>query len=92
MDIQITGGSEKQNAWATKIAEEQIQRVDAEISNTVMRADTSLDWYLADLRARRATLELGFSKITAKQLIDLHVAGRANLADALIAQSRSARS
>ncbi len=88
--LNITGGSDKQNAWATQIASDQLAILDREIDNTIARADSSLDWYLTALRERRDLLVTGFGKISAKQLIDLHVAQRANLAEAHITMARDA--
>lgn len=72
--IQINGGSEKQNAWASKIASDWLAVLDAEISNTELRQDQSLAWYADNLQASRNSLLSGFAKVTAKQVIDMHTA------------------
>jgi hypothetical protein len=74
--IQINGGSDKQNAWASKIAADWLAVLDTEISNTVLRQDASLAWYADNLQASRNSLLAGFAKITAKQVIDMHTAKR----------------
>lgn len=91
MSIEITGGSDKQNAWASALAQKQLAIVDLEIERTISRNDDLLGWYLDELRARRKVLVDGFAKIGAKTIIDMHTAGRWNLADALINRARSAK-
>jgi hypothetical protein len=72
--IQINGGSEKQNAWASKIASDWLAVLDAEINNIELRQDQSLAWYADNLQASRNSLMSGFAKVTAKQVIDMHTA------------------
>lgn len=94
MDHVTHGGTEKQVAWANRIAATQLGLVDVEIERNEARLKSTgeawIEGYLADLRARRATLVAGFETLGAKKVIDLHVAGRANLADELIARARAA--
>jgi phage terminase Nu1 subunit (DNA packaging protein) len=88
--VNIHGGSEKQNAWGQRIAEQWIADLDAEIATTAGRAEADgLVSYLAALRAKRVELLTGFGRATAKQLIDLHVAKR-NPVTALIKAAREA--
>lgn len=75
--INISGGSDKQNAWASQIATDWISELDAEIAGTTARpASDNVQWYADRLLAARTTLIDGLAKITAKQVIDLFVAKR----------------
>jgi hypothetical protein len=74
--IQINGGSEKQNAWASKIASDWLAQIDYEINNLTARNDAALGWFMDNLQAARAKALEAFGKITAKQVIDLHQAAR----------------
>ena len=87
-NIQITGGSEKQNAWASKIAQEWLEKMDYEISNVAERQDLeTVQWYYDNLLIARQKLIDGLEKIGAKQLIDMYVAKRTPV-EALIEQAR----
>ena len=74
----ITGGSEKQNAYATSIANGWLKQLDAEINNTIARMNgdksDALQWYLDNLEGYREKIMAGFGKMTAKQLLDVHAA------------------
>lgn len=91
MENMIKGGSEKQNAWANKIAEEWMTELIGEIKNTEMRHDLdTVRWYLDNLVTAKQKLAEGFLKIDAKALIDMYVAKRSPV-QALIAQARKRR-
>ena len=83
--VNITGGSEKQNIWASEIAAAWIKELSAEIELTAIRPDLSA--YLAILEQKRNGMIAGFAKVTAKQVIDLYTAKR-NAAKAMIEQAR----
>lgn len=83
-----TDGSEKQNAWAGKIASEWMARFDNEIENQKLRPESDgMSEYIKILEKNRIKLIHGFKKITAKNLIDLKVAKRSPV-DQMIEQSR----
>lgn len=85
--FEYTDGSEKQNAWAGKIAAEWIGQFDREIENQKMRPESDgMTKYIEILEENRKKLVAGFQKITAKGLIDLYVAKR-NPINAMIDQS-----
>jgi len=77
-NIIISGGSEKQIAWAKRIAAEWLSELDTEIANVTARLPygDAVEPYLAALRAKREGLVAGLGKATAKQVIDLRVAKR----------------
>jgi phage terminase Nu1 subunit (DNA packaging protein) len=84
-----TDGSEKQNQWAAKIAAAWMSEYDTEIENQKARQESDgMQRYINILLANRKKLVSGFENITAKQLIDMHVAKR-NVASAMIDQSRN---
>lgn len=79
--IKISGGSEKQNEWATKIAQSWSEQLQNEIANNEARkhsegAAWGLEWYLDALKTAKVKLHDGFTKATPKQLIDMEVAKR----------------
>jgi hypothetical protein len=89
MTITIAGGTEKQNAWATKIAQEWVSHLDNEISNAAARPiSDNVQWYADNLIAAKGHFIEGLGKAAAKQVIDLYVAKR-NPVTALINQARS---
>ena len=83
----ITGGSEKQNKWASDIANKWISEIDEEIARIANHtyADT-LTVYADLLQVAKANFLAGMEKITAKQIIEVEVAKR-NIAKSLIAQA-----
>jgi hypothetical protein len=85
--IQISGGSEKQNAWASKIASDWLAQLDYEINNLAARNDAALGWLMDNFQAARAKALEAFGKITAKQVIDLHTSAR-NPIKSMIAKAR----
>lgn len=86
--INIKGGSEKQNDWANKIAKEWLEKMDYEIRNTELRHDLeTVRWYLDNLYIAKQKLVTGLCKISAKELIDMHVAKKSPV-NALIEQAR----
>lgn len=87
--VTIGGGTEKQNAWASSIANQWLAEVDKEIATVALRqaAGDGLVKYAEDLQTARKNLLEGFAKITAKQVIDLHVA-KINMADKLLNRAR----
>ena len=88
--VNIKGGSEKQNAWANKIAQEWLSEMDTEIKNVELRHDVeTVQWYLDNLYVAKQKLLGGFEKIDAKALIDMYVAKRTPV-KALIEQARKA--
>ena len=89
MSITITGGSDKQNAWASSIATQWLAEVDKEIATVALRqaAGDGLVKYAADLQLARQQLLDGCSKASAKQIIDLHVA-KLNMATKLLNRAR----
>lgn len=75
--VTVSGGSEKQNSWASKIATDWLSELDTEIANTIARPESdNVQWYADKLIAARKSLIEGFSNIGAKQVIDLFVAKR----------------
>ena len=83
-----TDGSEKQNQWAAKIAAAWMSEYDTEIANQKAREESDgMQRYIDILLANRQKLVAGFENITAKQLIDMHVAKRSPI-NAMIEQSR----
>lgn len=87
-NIQITGGSEKQNNWATKIAQDWISKLDAEIENQKARPESDgMSKYVAILEKNREEMIANFAKVTAKQIIYLFTAKR-DIAQAMIEKSR----
>jgi len=73
--VQITGGSEKQNAWASKIADEWMAKVDTEIANQQARpASDNMAAYIGRLIEARASFAAGLPKAPAKKIIDMYVA------------------
>lgn len=74
--VNITGGSEKQNSWATDIANTWISKVDAEIdiANRRIADGEKLEWYLSALEAGKSAFINGLPKASAKQIIDLYMA------------------
>ena len=69
--INITGGSEKQNAWATEIVSKWIATLDAEIDNATARPESDgVGWYVEALKAGRDRMIAGLPKMTARQVID----------------------
>lgn len=85
---EITGGSEKQNAWATQIAADWIAEINREIENNSARPESdNVSWYTEKLEASKSVFIAGLKKITSKQVIDLHTASR-NPVSALIAKAR----
>lgn len=73
--VQISGGSEKQNAWATKIVAEWMATVNTEIANQQARPESdNMASYISRLVAARDNFAAGLPKATAKQIIDMHVA------------------
>lgn len=87
MTIELTGGSDKQNAWASKIASQWLSELDTEIANTALRNDPAFGWYADRLQQARAALLSGFGKLTAKQAIDMYT-GKISPVRALIAKAR----
>lgn len=87
-NFKYTDGSEKQNAWAEKIAAEWMAIFDMEITNQKLRPESDgMEKYIEILESNRVKLVTGFKKITAKQLIDMFVAKRCPI-DQMIEQSR----
>ncbi len=87
--ITVSGGSEKQNAWASKIATDWLSELDAEIANTTARPESdNVQWYADKLLAARKNLIDGFAKTSAKQVIDLFVAKRSPVR-LIISQARA---
>ena len=87
--ITVSGGSEKQNAWASEIATNWLSELDVEIANTTARPESDdVQWYADKLLAARKNLIDGFSKIGAKQVIDLFVAKRSPIR-AIISKARA---
>lgn len=84
--ITITNGSEKQNEWATRIAQREVSIMSAEIEATKGRE--GLEWYADALDAAMAKLVAGFSKIKAADLIAMEQAKNANIAKMLIKRAR----
>lgn len=69
--IQITKGSEKQNDWATQIANKWITKFNIQISaNDLRPVSDNVSWYSDSLRFVRDSLIADISKMTAKQIID----------------------
>ena len=89
--VTISGGTEKQNAWATTIANQWLAQVEKEIATVQLRqaAGDGLVAYAAALQTARNQLLEGLSKVTAKQVIDLHTS-KLNMADRLLTQARRA--
>ena len=88
--VNIKGGSEKQNAWANKIAQEWLSEMNSEIKNVELRHDVeTVQWYLDNLYVAKQKLLGGFEKIDAKTLIDMHVAKRSPV-PLLVAQALKA--
>lgn len=88
--FEYTDGSEKQNAWAEKIASEWMEQFDSEIQNQKLRPESDgMSEYINILEQNRTKLVNGFKKITAKTLIDLYVAKRSPI-NQMIEQSRQA--
>lgn len=86
--FEYTDGSEKQNAWASKIAQEAMAKYNLEIHNQELRPSSDgMSKYIEILKGNRKKLVAGFGKITARQLIDMFVAKRIPI-DAMIEQSR----
>jgi len=86
--VNIKGGSEKQNAWANKIAQEWLSEMNSEIENVELRQDVeTVKWFLDNLYVAKQKLLGGFEKIDAKALIDMYVAKRTPV-KALIEQAR----
>lgn len=81
-------GSDKQNAWAEKIASDMMAEFDKEIENQKLRPESDgMAKYIEILEANRNKLVAGFTKITAKQLIDIFTAKRSPI-NQMIEQSR----
>ena len=88
--VNIKGGSEKQNAWANKIAQEWLSEMNSEIENVELRQDVeTVKWFLDNLYVAKQKLLGGFEKIDAKTLIDMHVAKRSPV-PLLVAQALKA--
>ena len=86
-NLNITGGSEKQNAWATKIANDWMAEYDWDLNNQKLRPESDgMADYIKILEENRIKLLNGFEKITAKVVIDMFVAKR-NVAKAMLSQS-----
>ena len=86
--FKFTDGSEKQNAWAEKIAADMMAEFDKEIENQKLRPESDgMAKYIEILEANRNKLVAGFTKIAAKQLIDMFVAKRSPI-NAMIQQSQ----
>lgn len=87
-NVQITSGSEKQNIWATDIANKWIAELNQEIETVKIRNESGdrLEKYLELLETASTNLITGISKLTAKQIIDYHQAKR-NPAAGLIKQA-----
>lgn len=69
--INITGGSEKQNVWATEIVGKWIAALDTEIASAAARPEEDgVGWYVDALKAGRERMIAGLPKMTARQVID----------------------
>ena len=88
MEVTITGGSEKQNTWASSIATRWLVKLDQYIADQVARDDALLDEYVAKLQNARQTMVAGFSKVTAKQIIDMYMT-KVDLAEAMIRKAKA---
>ena len=86
--ITITGGSEKQNAWASSIASKWLGKLDQYIADQIARDDDLLEEYVAKLQTSRTTMVAGFSKVTAKQIIDMYMT-KVDLAEAMIRKAKA---
>ena len=69
--IQITTGTEKQNAWATDIANKAILTLDTEITNNDLRpASDNVTWYSENLRKARDIVATAIKAKNAKEIIE----------------------
>ncbi len=74
-NLKITGGSEKQNEWATKIANDWMAQYDKAIANQKIREESDgMAPYIAILENNRDKLVALLSKAKAKPLIDMFLA------------------
>ena len=88
--VTVTGGSDKQIAYASDIVSKWLSQIDAEISQTSARpVSDGVAWYADALTSARAVLVAGVSKMSAKQIIDFSVATGGPVAT-IIANARKA--
>lgn len=76
--VNISGGSEKQNKWATDIARKWVGTLNSEMKNIEQRLkdDHSMNDYAQRLNEQSEKMSKALSEISSKQVIDLHQSGR----------------
>jgi len=85
----ITGGSEKQNAWATQIAAKWVGQLDSEIKNAAARPKSDgVGWYVDKLRGAREVLVRGLAQMKARQVIDFEQSPHHGPVKTIIAKAR----
>ena len=85
----ITGGSEKQNTWATSIAAKWVGQLDSEIKNAAARPKSDgVGWYVDKLRNAREVLVKGLAQMKARQVIDFEQSPHHGPVKTIIAKAR----
>lgn len=88
MEVTITGGSEKQNAWASSIATQWLDKINNYIADQLSRNDPLIADYVSALQSARKTMVEGFAKVSAKQIIDMKTR-QIDLAEAMIRKAKA---
>ena len=87
MTTQINGGTEKQIAFATSIANAWRNEISAEIEQVSMRNDESLAWYAAKLEQALVKFDQAIAQVGAVKIIEMKNAG-INPAKAMVKQAQ----
>ena len=87
MTTQITGGTEKQIAFATSIATAWRNEITAEIEQVSARNDESLSWYAGKLEAALVKFDQAIAQVGAVKIIEMKNAG-INPAKAMVKQAQ----